>query len=91
MEAESCEAVAFDVSDLRWTLDISYGEALGRLEDRLYAEFWYLPEDVHSRLLSETIAWIETHLAGRDTVDHLTPFLYVEVFRTPGSAIQTPA
>ncbi|MDB5488094.1 MAG: methyltransferase [Reyranella sp.] len=84
MEAEGCEAVAVDVSDLRWAMDISYGEALGRLRDRLYAEFWYLPDAVHSRLVAETIAWIETHPVGRDTVDHLTPYLSVEVFRTPG-------
>lgn len=83
MDAEGCEAVAFDVSDLRWTLDISYGEALGRLEDRLYAEFWYLPEAVHNRLVAETITWIEAQPEGRSTIDHLSPYLVVEVFRTP--------
>ncbi len=56
MEAEGCETIAFDASDLRWTMDISYGEALARLQDRLYAEFWYLPEEVHARLLAETLA-----------------------------------
>lgn len=90
MKAEGCEAIPFGASDLRWTTDISYGEALSRLQDRLYAEFWYLPEVVHSRLVAETIAWIETHPAGCDAVDNLTPFLSIEVFRTPGSAIQAP-
>ena len=83
MKAEGCEVVPFDVSDLRWTSDISYGEAFARLQDRLYAEFWYLPEAVHDRLLSETIAWIDTHPEGRNTIDHLSPYLVVEVFRRP--------
>lgn len=83
MEAEGCETIPFDASDLRWTMDVSYGEAIGRLKDRLYAEFWYLPEDVHAQLITETIAWIDTRPEGHDTVDHLTPYLYVEVFRTP--------
>jgi ubiquinone/menaquinone biosynthesis C-methylase UbiE len=83
MEAEGCEAIPFDASDLRWTIDISYGEAFARLQDRLYAEFWYLPEAVHNQLLSETMAWIDTHSEGRSAIDHLSPYLVVEVFRRP--------
>ena len=83
MKAEGCEAILVDVSDLRWTTGISYGEALGRLQDRLYAEFWYLPETVHRQLIAETSAWIEAQPEGRATIDRLTPYLVVEVFRTP--------
>lgn len=83
MKAEGCETVPFDASDLRWRMGISYGDALGRLQDRLYAEFWYLPKAVHSQLVEETITWIETQPEGRNTIDHLTPYLVVEVFRTP--------
>lgn len=83
MKAEGCEAIPFEGSDLRWVQDISYGEALGRLQDRLYAEFWYLPEAVHSQLVEETIAWIDGRPEGHATVDHLTPHLVVEVFQTP--------
>jgi hypothetical protein len=42
-----------------------------------------LPDDVHRLLVSDTIAWVESHPHGRDTVDHLAPYLSVEVFRTP--------
>lgn len=83
MVAEGCEVIPFDASDLRWTIDISYGEAIARLQDRLYAEFWYLPKAVHDGLLSETIAWIETHPEGPSTMDRLSPYLVVEVFRRP--------
>jgi ubiquinone/menaquinone biosynthesis C-methylase UbiE len=84
MKEQGCDVIPFDTSDLRWEKAISYGEALGNLEDRLHAEFWYLPDAVHSRLVSDTIAWIETHPAGRESVDRLAPYLSVEVFRTPG-------
>ncbi len=83
MKAEGCDAIPVDASDLRWTTSISYGEALGRLLEKLYAEFWYLPEAVHRQLIAETSAWIETHPEGRATIDRLTPYLVVEVFRTP--------
>ena len=83
MKAEGCEAIPFDASDVRWTIDISYGEAFARLQDRLYAEFWYLPEAVHDQLLSETIAWIDAQPEGRSTINHLSPYLVVEVFRRP--------
>ncbi len=84
MKEQECEVIPFDTSDLRWEKAISYGEAIGHLEDRLHAEFWYLPDAVHGRLVADTIAWIENHPAGRDTVDRLAPYLSVEVFRTPG-------
>lgn len=83
MAEEGCEVVAFDATDLRWTVDISYGEALARLQNRLYAEFWYLPEPVHDRLLMETATWIDTHPEGQAMIDRLAPYLVVEVFRTP--------
>jgi ubiquinone/menaquinone biosynthesis C-methylase UbiE len=84
MKAEGCALMPFDVSDLRWETAISYGEAIGRIEEKLYAEFWYLPDAVHSHLVADTIAWIESQPQGRDTVDRLAPYLSVEVFRTPG-------
>ncbi|MGQ3301537.1 class I SAM-dependent methyltransferase [Reyranella sp.] len=83
MKGEGCEAIPFDASNLHWTTGISYGEALGRLRDRLYAEFWYLPEAVHRQLIAETSAWVEAQREGRATIDRLTPYLVVEVFRTP--------
>jgi SAM-dependent methyltransferase len=90
MAGEGCEVIPFDASDLRWTIDISYGEALLRLQDRLYAEFWYLPDSVHDRLLTETATWIDTQLEGRATIDRLSPYLVVEVFRTPVPTTTSP-
>ena len=83
MASQGCDIIPIEMPDLRWQTSITYGEAINRINDRLYAEFWYLPSDIHERLIKDTIAWIEAQPNGRDTVDHLTPRLAVEVFRTP--------
>jgi SAM-dependent methyltransferase len=86
MRAEGCEVVAVDMADLGWRSRISHGEALEQIRDGLYAEFWYLPADVHSRLVSDTIAWVDAQPQGLETVEELRPYLQVEVFRTPAAA-----
>jgi SAM-dependent methyltransferase len=81
-----CQIVPVDVSGLEWKTSITYGEAIDRIRDKLFAKFWYLPEHVHDRLVAGTAAWIETQPERRDTVDHLIPRLSVEVFRTRAPA-----
>jgi len=76
-----CERIAVDVTDLRWTRPVRFGEALDQLRDRVFAEFWYLPDDVHHRLLAATADWIERQPEGRATVEVMTPHLSLEVFR----------
>jgi hypothetical protein len=83
MKSQGCQPVAIDVSDLRWGTSISYGEALNRIREGLFAEFWYLPEDVYQKLIADTQAWIDTHPDGESTVQHMRPNLRVEVFQTP--------
>ncbi len=83
MAAQGCTAVPADMADLHWTATIEHGEALRRLEDRLFAEFWYLPRDIHDRLIAEVTAWVEAQPSGRAAVETLRPFLVVEAFRTP--------
>ncbi|OWK22588.1 hypothetical protein AJ87_42600 [Rhizobium yanglingense] len=83
MVSLGCEVTSPDMSDLRWRADISYGEALGWLKDRLFAEFWYLPPPVHDQLLEETTEWVERQSSGPQTMEHLTPYLVVDTFRTP--------
>ncbi|MEJ0076539.1 MAG: class I SAM-dependent methyltransferase [Alphaproteobacteria bacterium] len=82
MTRQGCTAVPVDMSDLRWELTVTYGEAIDRFQQRLFAEFWYLPADTYARLVAETAAWIESQPSGRDTVEKLEPYLAVEVFRT---------
>jgi SAM-dependent methyltransferase len=83
MISRKCQAISVDMSDLQWDLAISYGEAVNQIQDRLFAEFWYLPADIYDRLVADTVAWVEAQPNGRNTVEHLKPYLVVEVFRTP--------
>jgi ubiquinone/menaquinone biosynthesis C-methylase UbiE len=83
MTAQGCSVVVPRMPELRWETAISYGEALSRIEQRLYAEFWYLPPEVHDRLVADTAAWVDGQPEGRSTIQRLSPYLAVEVFRTP--------
>jgi ubiquinone/menaquinone biosynthesis C-methylase UbiE len=83
MRALSCEPVHIDMRDIRWDTEISYGEALERIRDGLFAEFWYLPADVHDRIVTDTAAWVAAQPGGAATIDRLSPHLSVQVFRTP--------
>jgi SAM-dependent methyltransferase len=48
---------------------------------RLFAEFWYLPDDVHDRILAETAAWPDEEPGGSAQLEVMTPHLSLEVFR----------
>jgi SAM-dependent methyltransferase len=83
MAGQGCSILAPPMPDLRWETTISYGEALSRIEQRLYAAFWYLPPAVHDRLVADTAAWVDAQPEGRRTIQRLSPYLVTEVFRTP--------
>ncbi len=76
-----CEPVAIDVSDLTWSKPVVYGEALAQIEDRLFAEFWYLPDGAYSRILEDTARWVDQQADGPRTIQRMRPWLTVDVFR----------
>jgi hypothetical protein len=82
MTSQGCESILVDMPDLRWDLPVTYGEAISRIQDRLFAEFWYLPVDVYDRLIADTVAWIESQPDGQNTIELLKPHFVAEVFRT---------
>ena len=82
MTSQGCESILVDMPDLRWDLPVTYGEAISRIQDRLFAEFWYLPVDVYDRLIADTVASIESQPDGQNTIELLKPHLVAEVFRT---------
>jgi SAM-dependent methyltransferase len=81
LEGQGCEAIAVDVSDLTWSKPVVYGDALAQLEERLFAEFWYLPEGDYRLILEETARWVDQQADGPRTVQRMTPWLTVDVFR----------
>lgn len=81
-----CCQLRFDATDIRWNKQITYGEALNQLRDRLFAEFWYLSPDTYDLLLADTSRWVEEQPGGRSRIEYMTPYLVAEVFQKPGSA-----
>jgi SAM-dependent methyltransferase len=79
--ARGCTRMTVDVTGLTWTRAIRHGDALDQLEQRLFAEFWYLPEDVHDRILAETADWLDEQPGGAAQFEIMTPYLSLEVFR----------
>jgi ubiquinone/menaquinone biosynthesis C-methylase UbiE len=83
-----CERVPHGLPEMRWQFSITYGEALDRIQDRLFAEFWSLPDDAYAQLAQDAALWVEAQPHGRDTVNVLTPRLAVEVYQTPAARPQ---
>jgi SAM-dependent methyltransferase len=83
MTGQGCRRLAVDTTDLNWQAAITYGEAYRRLRAGMFAEFWRLSDAVHDALLAQTWNWIEAQPEGAATTDRLTPYLVVEIYRTP--------
>src|SRR6185312_682940 len=73
--SQGCQPVSFNTSDLQWETSISYGEAMSQIEEGLFAEFWYLPDDIYHRIVGDTARWINDQPGGADTIERLTPYL----------------
>jgi SAM-dependent methyltransferase len=81
LAGQGCEEIAIDMSDLTWSKPVVYGDALAQIEERLFAEFWYLPDEAYRRILDETARWVDQQVDGPRTVQRMTPRLTVDVFR----------
>ncbi len=84
LAARGCRATALDMKDIGWRFDVTAGETLRGLRERIFAEFWYLPETVYAGAMAETVSWVEAQPGGMDRAETMTPWLSVEVFQTPG-------
>ena len=82
---QGCAAIEVDVSDLTWSKPVVYGDALAQIEERLFAEFWYLPDAAYRRILDETARWVDGQPEGPRTIQQMKPWLTVDVFRKRAS------
>jgi ubiquinone/menaquinone biosynthesis C-methylase UbiE len=81
LRQHGCMRMSVDDTDLTWTRVIRLGDALDQLRLRLFAEFWYLPDDVYDHILAETAVWLDQHPDGPAQLEVMTPYLSLEVFR----------
>lgn len=84
LTAQGCTATALDMKDIGWRFSVTAAETIRGLRERIFAEFWYLPEPVYAEALAGTLAWAEAQPGGMDHAETMAPWLAVEVFRTPG-------
>jgi SAM-dependent methyltransferase len=78
---QGCEPMTIEVSDLTWSKPVVYGDALAQIEERLFAEFWTLPDGAYRQILDETARWVDQQPHGPRTIQRMTPWLTVDVFR----------
>jgi SAM-dependent methyltransferase len=79
--ARGCTRMPVDTTDLTWRWPVSLGDVLDQLRERLFAEFWYLPDHVYDRILAETAEWLKAQPGGSAQLEVMTPYLSLEVFR----------
>ena len=75
LAAAGCQLVTVPAADLKWDWSVTYGDVIAQFGERLFAEYWYLPDEVYMRLLAETTAWVDALREGRATVARMSPFL----------------
>ena len=83
MSALGCEISLVQDSRLAWEHSITRHRSLQSFEERLFAEFWYVPEEVYSRVLADTAEWAEAQPGGLHEPEHLAGVLLIEAYRTP--------
>lgn len=70
--------------DLTWTETVRYGDALADFEQRLYAEFWSIPDPQYGQMIEDVRAWIEGLPQSVDTNQIMHAQMVIDVFNVPG-------
>lgn len=82
MKSLGCGIHVLRPNNLSWSHRITRREALSGFEERLFAEFWYIPDSVYENILLETHEWAVGQSGGLDETEHLQPYLVIEIYET---------
>lgn len=88
--SRGCGHARLDPVGLRWETAISYRQALEDFKDRLFAEFWGIPDDRYADMIVEGEEWIVAQPAGPDATEAMAPWLEFDVFAVPRPRSLTP-
>ena len=80
---QGCLHTVCSPSDWRWEKSVTYGQALQEFRERLFAEFWDIPDEAYLHMTDEVEAWIITQPNGLDTVEEMQPYLVVDIYQLP--------
>lgn len=81
--SKGCVCSTIDTSSLKWHKKITHGRMFKDFEDRLFAEFWYMPEDDYTSMLMSLREWIDTQPHGMETIEETHPSLRVDTYLNP--------
>lgn len=74
-----------DLQDLRWEKRITYAQALQEIQERLFAEFWGLPESVYEQFVRQLEEWVKAQPEGAETVEVLSVSLAIDIYTVASS------
>jgi SAM-dependent methyltransferase len=80
-KGRGAHAVAIDIAGLTWQKRVAFGEVYRQLQQRLFAEFWPIPEADYEQALANVRRWIDAHKTGAGTVMVMDAKLTIEAFR----------
>jgi len=78
-----CERIDVDTSDLNWSFNVTFREAIEAFENRLFAEFWSLPDKFYLDSMKRLRQWASEQKGGMDTIEQMKPVLKVVAFKIP--------
>lgn len=84
MTAQGWPLVPLATDDIGWRFETTAAETLRGLRERIFAEFWYVPEAAYATALAETEAWAAAEPGGLARTETMTPYLAVDLFRAAG-------
>ena len=70
----------YKTPELSWQKTISYQEAYAEIENKSFAEFWMIPENLYDEMLISLADWINKQETGKRTVQQMHPELVLDVY-----------
>ncbi|MGG1658167.1 class I SAM-dependent methyltransferase [Brevibacillus sp. NRS-1366] len=79
--SNGCSLIEVGFNKLTWEKQVTYDLCLTELREKLFAEFWVIPDEFYNGLLQKLEAWINVQQLGRETNENLLCQLKIDVFR----------
>lgn len=76
-----CSLIEVGFSKLTWEKQVTYENCLTQLREKLFAEYWVIPDELYNSLLQELEEWIKVQPLSRRTNEILLCQLKIDVFK----------
>jgi ubiquinone/menaquinone biosynthesis C-methylase UbiE len=75
-----CIHIQIDKKDLAWKRGITYQQAFEELKNKVFVEFWMIPDITYQEMLDRTRLWIESSPEKWNSIEEMEPGLRVDIF-----------